>query len=111
MRLFQRKKTTPDILKEIYKKARVKRYIQLALGSFLIAVAFNVFLMPNDIVSGGVSGVAIITKHFFGLDPSIFIFITSILLLILSYFTLGKKQTFDSILGSLLFPLFVICSA
>ncbi len=96
-----------NILKQIYHKSRVKRYVQFIVGLFLVAVAFNLFLSPNNLVAGGVSGVAIIIKHIFGLDPSIFIFASSIVLLIFSYFLLGKEKTMGSVLGSLLFPLFV----
>ncbi len=96
-----------NILTQIYHKSRVKRYLQFIIGLFLVAVSFNLFLSPNNLVAGGVSGVAIITRHFFGLDPSIFVFISSVILLIISYFLLGKEKTAGSVLGTLLFPLFI----
>lgn len=100
-----------NILKQIYQKSRIKRYFQFVIGLLLVAIAFNLFLSPNNLVAGGVSGIAIITKHIFGLDPSIFIFISSLILLILSFFLLGKEKTMGSILGSLLFPVFVKLTA
>ena len=36
-------------------KKSVKEYLYVALGSFLLAVALNVFLVPNKISTGGVS--------------------------------------------------------
>ena len=105
---FKKKKPlSEDIIKEIYAKYRVKRYTQLILGVLLIAVSFNMFLLPNNIVFGGVSGISVITQYLFNIDPSIFIMIASVLLLIISYFVLGKEKTARSILGSILFPLFV----
>lgn len=103
----QKKLVDQNILKEIYHKSRIKRYVQFIVGLFLMAVAFNLFLEPNDLVAGGVSGIAIITKRIFGLDPSIFIFFSSLVLLFLSFVLLGKEKTMGSIIGSLLFPLFV----
>lgn len=100
-----------SILEMINSKSRIKRYAQFILGLLLISISFNVFLEPNNLVAGGVSGVAIIVKHFFGIEPSLFIFICSVILLIISYFTLGKKKTMGSILGTLLFPLFVKLTA
>jgi uncharacterized membrane-anchored protein YitT (DUF2179 family) len=79
----------------------------LLLGLLLISIAFNGFLLPNDIVFGGVSGLSIIFKKILGINPSIFIFCGSLLLLIVSCFALGKEKTKGSILGSLLFPVFV----
>lgn len=105
---FTKKKIVDEnILKQIYHKSRLKRYFQFVFGLLLVAISFNLFLSPNNIVAGGVSGVSLITKHFFGLDPSIFILIASVILLILSFILLGKEKTMGSILGSLLFPIFV----
>lgn len=100
-----------NFFKYIDEKYRVRRYIELIIGVFLIAVSFNCFFLPNDIVFGGVSGIAIIVNHFLGIDPSLIITILSILLLIISYIFLGKEKTFNSILGSLLYPLFVKLTA
>lgn len=96
-----------EIITNIYKKSKLKRYIYLFVGLVLISISFNLFLLPNDIVFGGVSGISIITKKLFGIDPSIFIMISSIVLLIVSYFVLGKEKTRGSVLGSILFPIFV----
>ena len=100
-----------NFFKYIDEKYRVRRYIELILGTFLIAVSFNCFFLPNDIVFGGVSGIAIIVNHFLGIEPSLIITILSILLLIISYIFLGKEKTFNSILGSLLYPIFVKLTA
>ena len=73
----------------------------------MIAISYNLFLVPNNIVAGGVGGLAIIVNYLINIDNSIFIFIVDILLLILSYFLLGTKKTKATILGSILFPIFV----
>ena len=107
--LFFKKKSKIDenIIKAIYQKFRIRRYIQLFIGVFILAIGYNLFLSPNEIVSGGVAGLSIITEHLFNLDPSTFIYITSSILLIVSFFALGKEKTIGSIVGSLVFPLFV----
>ncbi len=100
-------KESHKVLINVYKHGKVKRYIEFIFGCFFVALAFNLFFSPNNIVAGGVSGFSLILKHFFGVSPSIVIFISNILLLTLSYFVLGKEKTKGSILGSLLFPVFV----
>jgi len=72
----------------------------------IVALSFNVFLLPNDIVYG-VSGVAVILKKLCGLDPSLVIMVGSVLLLILSFILMGKEKTASSVIGSLLYPVFV----
>lgn len=83
------------------------KYIYVIIGCFLTAFAFNVFFAPNNIVTGGVSGISIIVKNIFGISTTKFITITYIILLILSYFVMGKKKTANSVVGSILYPLFV----
>lgn len=91
----------------INKKSYLKRLLQFIIGCFIISISYNVFIAPNDLVPGGVGGVAIILNHLFGIHNSISIFIINIILIIISYFVLGKDKTRASVLGTLLFPLFV----
>lgn len=111
MKWFKRHLKTDDILKRIESKDKIRRYIQLVIGILLIAISFNIFLYPNDLVFGGVSGLAIIVKEIIAIDASTFIMICSLLLLIVSYLVLGKEQTKGSVIGSILFPIFVNLTA
>ena len=95
------------IIERIQKKSRFKRYLNFTIGCLLIAISYNLFLAPNDIVAGGVSGIAIILNEIFNLNNSVFILACNVILLILSYFLLGKDKTKNTILGSILFPIFV----
>jgi uncharacterized membrane-anchored protein YitT (DUF2179 family) len=82
-------------------------YLLFIIGVLMVAVSFNLFILPSKIVYGGVRGISIITSHLFKLEPALFIFYTSIFLLVGSFILLGKEKTFNSILGSLLYPIFV----
>jgi uncharacterized membrane-anchored protein YitT (DUF2179 family) len=64
-------------------------------------------LLPNNLVFGGVSGLSIVFNDKFGIDPSIFVFIVSVFLLLISFIFLGKEKTKGSIIGSLLLPVFI----
>lgn len=108
--LFKKNKLSnisSDILKKLNKKDRVKRYFFLIVGCFLLAFAFNVFFSPNNLVTGGVSGIAIVVKNALGIPTFEFILIAYILLLIISFFVLGFKTTKYSLIGSILYPIFV----
>ena len=93
--------------KVINQKIRVKELIEFIIGCFLVALAFNLFMSPNNLVAGGVSGFSLILKHFFGLNPSTIISVANVFLIILSFLVLGKEKTKATILGSILFPIFV----
>jgi len=85
----------------------IKRYVQMVIGVIILAISYNVFILPNNFVYGGVGGIAIIIKKLFGLDPATFIFIASIVLLLISFVTLGKTKTLGSVVGSILYPIMV----
>lgn len=111
MKWFKKKDKTSNILEKIEAKYKIRRYFELIIGILLIALAFNVFLLPNDLVFGGVSGLSIIIKDIIPIDPSQFIMISSLLLLVVSFMVLGKEKTKGSIVGSILFPIFVDLTA
>ena len=104
MNVFSKNK---DIKLPINKKNLVKRIIEFLLGCFVVAFAYNIFIAPNNLVPGGVSGIAVIINGIFNIDYATTIFILNIFLLIMSYILLGKEKTRASILGSIIFPLFV----
>ena len=83
----------------------VKKYVTLVIGLFLYALAYNMFLKPNDIVAGDVDGIANIFKSV--INPNILITILCIFLLIISFPLLGVKTSMGSVIGTLLFPVFV----
>ena len=83
------------------------RYSFIIIGVFLLALNYNLFLLPNHIVVGGTSGLSIAFEQLFGWNPNIFLYITTFVLLILSLIFLGKKETATSIFGSILYPIFV----
>lgn len=104
---FLKPSNIEQVRDKVDNKSKFKRYAQFCLGCLLVAISFNLFLAPNDLVPGGVSGFSVIINHLLGINKSIVILGLSLLLLILSYVFLGKNKTRGSILGSLLFPLFV----
>ena len=81
------------------------------IGMFLVALNYNLFLLPNNLVIGGVSGLAIILRKILYVEPVLFIYLVNALLLTISFFILGWKKTSKSVIGSLLFPLFITFTA
>ena len=81
-------------------------------GSFLIAASFNIFLVPNGIASGGVSGISILVKQRYGIfrllihsGLSIFRFSFSALWL------LGKRFGAQNRIRLVVLPLFVLLTS
>ena len=97
--------------KQIIDEIRSKNFwprILIMIGSVLIlSLNYNIFLLQNDLVIGGTSGIATIVHSHININPGTFILICNIILLIISFIALGRKQTGMTIVGSLLFPIFI----
>lgn len=87
-------------------RKKLGNYVGFIIGIFITALAFELFLLPSNLVYG-VGGISVMTKQLFGWNTNIVIFTSSIILLIMSYIFLGKKQSDKSVIGSLMYPLAV----
>jgi len=110
--LFHKRKDDDlsNILDKVYNKDKLVRFAEFIAGVFIVAISYNIFMLPNNIVYG-VGGIGVILKKLCNLNPAIAIFIGGIILLIVSLFTLGKKKTIRSVAGSLLYPIFVFATS
>lgn len=77
------------------------------LGAFIIAVAVSLFLLPNKLSSGGVSGVATITYYLFHMPMGITMIIINIPLFLMSILKIGKRFFIESVVGTISLSLFI----
>ncbi|WP_226037165.1 YitT family protein [Aquibacillus saliphilus] len=82
-------------------------YTLVLIGAFFVAMAFNVFLLPHEIASGGVAGISTITKSLFGWEPSLVQWLLNVPLFILGVVILGKNFGAKSLVGTVMLPFFV----
>ncbi|MGT2911983.1 YitT family protein [Streptococcus cameli] len=90
---------------------KIKDLFLVTIGSLISAIGFNTMLLENNIASGGVGGLAISLKELFGWEPSIFVMLTNIPLMILCLVLLGKSVFFKTLYGSLVYPFFISLTA
>lgn len=102
---YLRKKKVDSIVNIVKKKNIGKRYFMLIVGCLIVAFSFNLFFLKYDIVCFGVSGLSIVLSRF-GVNPSLFILISNVLLMVLAYFTLGIEDTKNQLVGAILYPIF-----
>ena len=101
-----REKRIDKIIEAVNKKNVFKRYLMLLTGCLSVAFSFNLFFLRYNIVCFGVSGISIVLAEF-GINPSIFIMVANIVLIIISYFFLGIEDVKNQIVGALIYPVFV----
>ncbi|MBP1154762.1 MULTISPECIES: YitT family protein [unclassified Paenibacillus] len=72
------------------------------LGSALIAASFNLFLIPHQLLSGGVSGISMIVGYFTGLPISLLFFVFNLPMLIWGLLSIGRKYIILSVISVIL---------
>ena len=83
-------------------------YVYVIAGAIVIAVGFNLFLLPNQVASGGVSGISTILNGLFGWNAGLVQYAFNIPLFIAGVLILGKNFGLKSLVGTLTLPLVVI---
>lgn len=99
------------ILKNVMDKNRISRLILMIIGVFLLGLNYNLFLLKNELVIGGMSGLAIVFNKLWGWNNQLFIYVSSFLLLLVSFKVFGYKKTKPAIIGTVLYPLMVSLTA
>lgn len=93
------------LLNKVEYKDLIRRYIMLIISLIIYAITYNTFFVKTGLILGGSGGIAILFKEY--LTPSLTVLLLSILSLLLSLIFMDKRFTINSIVGSLLCPLFI----
>ncbi len=82
---------------KITKAKLIKKAIFIFIGAALMAVGLEIFLVPNNIIDGGIVGISIYTSYFTDLPLGIFLVILNIPFLYLGYKQIGKTFAFSTL--------------
>ena len=77
-------------------------YLKILIGSALYAAGFQFFLYPNAIVTGGVTGIAMIINYFSGFPVGVMTLIINVPLFIYSWKKFGLSFILASLAGTVL---------
>lgn len=76
-------------------------------GSFIYAAAVNCFVAPNDISSGGVTGLAILINHIWNLPIGVSMFALNVPLFIVAFIILGRQFIVKTLFSTFLSSVFI----
>jgi uncharacterized membrane-anchored protein YitT (DUF2179 family) len=77
----------------------LKRITFILLGAILVAVALEIFLVPNDVIDGGIVGISIIFAHLSGLNLGVLLFVLNLPFFFIGYKQIGKTFALSTLLG------------
>ena len=82
-------------------------FVYIIVGSLLIALGTNLFLLPNKMTTGGASGIATIFYYLFNIPRGITKLVINIPLFIISLLKLGVKFNIKTILSTVFLSVFL----
>ena len=88
-------------------KKLINEYAYIISGTFILAVSLNVFLIPNKISGGGVSTLATVLFHLFGVKVSVTNLLCNAVLFALGHRYLGAGTVVKTVAGILFLSLFL----
>ena len=93
-------KTCKPMLRK-HKKAKdwIKKYFLLLLGSLIYTTGLEVFLVPNNIIDGGVVGISIMASHLTGAPFGVFMILLNLPFLYMGYKQIGKSFAISTVVS------------
>jgi len=94
-------------MKNIDIKKWIIKLLCITFAIALLSVCVNMFLAPHEIAAGGLTGLAIILESWLGVSRSVVIYIGNAIVLVLTFFFLGREVFFNTVIGASLLPFFI----
>lgn len=76
-----------------------KRIVFITIGAILMGTALEIFLVPNDIIDGGITGISIVLSKVTSVKLGLFIFLINLPFLYIGYKQIGKTFAFSTLYG------------
>lgn len=75
------------------------RTLFIVIGAVIVSVALELFLVPNKITDGGITGLSVMTSYLLELPLGIFLFLFNLPFLIIGYKQIGKTFAISTLIG------------
>ena len=77
------------------------------VGAFIMAVGVSLFLLPNQLSSGGIAGIATITYYLLNIPMGTMILLINVPLFLFSIYKIGKSFFVKSLIGTIALSTFI----
>lgn len=91
--------------KKLSKRKLFQRILLITLGAGLMGTGLEIFLVPNNVIDGGITGISIILSYITGWKLGFFIFLLNIPFFFLGYKQIGKTFALSTLYGILILSL------
>ena len=84
---------------------KVLNIITILIGNAIYALGVVVFILPNDLITGGTTGLGIAFEHYFNIPISMFVFCFNAVMFVLGAVVLGKMFALTTLISSFFYPI------
>ena len=95
--LLRRRKTAMDW---------IKKYLVLIIGSLIYSAGLEIFLVPNNIIDGGIVGISIMASYLTGIPFGVYMLVLNLPFLYLGYKQIGKTFAISTIISIIALSIF-----
>jgi uncharacterized membrane-anchored protein YitT (DUF2179 family) len=85
--------------RRLSKRKIFQRILLITLGAALMAVGLEIFLVPNNVIDGGITGISIMLSYITGWKLGMFLFILNIPFFFIGYKQIGKTFALSTLYG------------
>lgn len=86
------------------KKENVKYLPLIFLGNTIYAVAVAAFLLPNQLITGGTTGLGITMEHFFHINIPVFVMVFNVIMFVIGAIVIGKQFALTTLVSTFYYP-------
>lgn len=91
-------------MNESYSK-KALNILTILLGNAIYALGVVVFILPNDLITGGTTGLGLAFEHYFHIPLSLFVFCFNAVMFVLGAVVLGKMFALTTLISSFFYPI------
>ncbi|NAO99719.1 DUF2179 domain-containing protein [Halomonas sp. MG34] len=95
----------------LHKNRAVNDALKIIIGATLVALSYNVFLLPSKLAAGGISGISTILFEMYELSPAYTQLLINIPIFIIGWIALGKSFSWKTLIGTFWVPFIIWLSA
>lgn len=88
-------------------KKNKKDLASLLCGTFILAIGINLFIAPQNLAFGGITGMTIIIQSLTGIPISVSNIFLSLVVILIGWFELGRKFMIKTLIPTVILPLFL----
>ena len=87
------------------RKSPVFKAFLLILGCLCCSISTNWIMIPNGLAAPGITGISMTIEHFTGINYALIYYAITIIILVITWLTLGKKDASNIVILSILYPM------